>query len=69
MFAKLCANPIFLLSGLLLTLSGVFLITLVGEKLLLGAGLLLGGSAVVLLSQRGNTRREFEISKRGQTQK
>lgn len=69
MFAKLCTNPIFLLVGLLLTLSGVFLITLVGEKLLLGAGLLLGGSAIVLLSQRGNTRSEFEISKPGQTQK
>lgn len=69
MFTRLCAAPGFLLTGLLLSLAGVFTLSLLTGKTLLGLALLLTGSAVVYLSQRGAVRKSFEVSKPGQRQK
>jgi hypothetical protein len=55
---KWLANPLTVLIGLLMSLAGVFSISLPGGNIALGLAFLAGGSLLLFLTQRGAAPRE-----------
>ena len=69
MLTRLCANPVFLLIGLLLTLAGVFIVSLAAARWLLGLVFLTSGAGIIFLSQHFSARKAAELNKPAQRQK